>query len=32
MGKAPITEFDAYVDKWHKLGGDDITAEVNAAK
>ena len=32
MGTAPITEFDTYVDKWHKLGGDDITAEVNAAK
>lgn len=32
MGAAPISEFDTYVDKWHKLGGDDITKEVNAAK
>ncbi|MBM7569470.1 extracellular solute-binding protein [Paenibacillus sacheonensis] len=32
MGKAPVDEFDAYVTKWKKLGGDDITKEVNAAK
>ncbi|GGD85341.1 extracellular solute-binding protein [Paenibacillus nasutitermitis] len=32
MGSAPIDEFDAYVAKWKKLGGDDITKEVNAAK
>ncbi|MBW7452661.1 extracellular solute-binding protein [Paenibacillus sepulcri] len=32
MGTAPVDEFDAYVMKWKKLGGDDITKEVNAAK
>ncbi|QHT62252.1 extracellular solute-binding protein [Paenibacillus lycopersici] len=32
MGKAPVDEFDSYVTKWKKLGGDDITKEVNAAK
>ncbi|MBB6671276.1 extracellular solute-binding protein [Cohnella nanjingensis] len=32
MGAAPVDEFDAYVTKWRKLGGDDITKEVNAAK
>ena len=32
MGAAPIEEFDNYVDNWKKLGGDDITKEVNEAK
>jgi putative aldouronate transport system substrate-binding protein len=32
MGAAPVDAFDAYVEKWKKLGGDDITKEVNAAK
>jgi len=32
MGSAPLDEFDSYVEKWKKLGGDDITKEVNAAK
>jgi putative aldouronate transport system substrate-binding protein len=27
----PITEFDKFVDNWKKLGGDQITKEVNAA-
>lgn len=25
----PITDFDAFVDDWNKLGGEQITAEVN---
>ncbi|MCD9021722.1 extracellular solute-binding protein [Cohnella silvisoli] len=29
MGKAPIDEFDKFVDQWKKLGGDQITKEVN---
>ncbi|MFC5404709.1 extracellular solute-binding protein [Cohnella soli] len=29
MGATPISEFDKYVGSWRKLGGDDITAEVN---
>lgn len=29
MGAAPISEFDKFVDSWKKLGGDDITKEVN---
>ena len=29
MGKAPIEEFDAFVDQWKRLGGDQITKEVN---
>ncbi len=32
MGTASIDEFDTYVDNWKKLGGDDITKEVNEAK
>lgn len=32
IGAAPIDEFDSYVEKWRKLGGDDITKEINAAK
>jgi putative aldouronate transport system substrate-binding protein len=32
MGISPISDFDKYVDQWHKLGGDDITNEVNAVK
>ena len=30
VGSAPITEFDKYVESWGKLGGNDITNEVNA--
>ncbi|MCR2804863.1 extracellular solute-binding protein [Paenibacillus soyae] len=29
MGEAPISEFDKFVEEWKKLGGDQITAEVN---
>jgi putative aldouronate transport system substrate-binding protein len=29
MGAAPIDEFDNYVSNWKKLGGDQITQEVN---
>ncbi|KIL40758.1 ABC transporter substrate-binding protein [Gordoniibacillus kamchatkensis] len=29
MGSAPIDEFDKYVSSWKKLGGDDITKEIN---
>ncbi len=32
MGIAPVSDFDKYVEQWHKLGGDDITDEVNAVK
>lgn len=32
MGVSPISDFDKYVEQWHKLGGDDITNEVNAVK
>lgn len=32
MGSSPVNEFDQFVDKWKKLGGDDITKEVNAVK
>ncbi|MBU5348311.1 extracellular solute-binding protein [Paenibacillus lautus] len=28
-GKAPISEFDTFVEKWKKSGGDEITAEIN---
>jgi putative aldouronate transport system substrate-binding protein len=28
-GNAPISEFDKFVDDWKKLGGDQITKEVN---
>lgn len=30
MGTDSVDAFDAYVDKWKKLGGDNITEEVNA--
>ena len=30
MGASPITDFDKFVDNWKKLGGDQITTEVNA--
>ncbi|THF76672.1 extracellular solute-binding protein [Cohnella fermenti] len=30
MGESPIGDFDKYVEDWKKLGGDDITKEVNA--
>ncbi|MCD9020661.1 extracellular solute-binding protein [Cohnella silvisoli] len=29
MGAAPIDEFDKFVENWKKLGGDQITKEVN---
>jgi putative aldouronate transport system substrate-binding protein len=29
MGAAPVDEFDKFVDQWRKLGGDEITKEVN---
>jgi len=29
MGAAHIDEFDKFVENWKKLGGDEITAEVN---
>lgn len=29
LGSAPLSDFDKYVEDWRKLGGDDITAEVN---
>jgi len=28
-GQKPLTAWDDFVDQWHKLGGDQITAEVN---
>ncbi|WP_372632609.1 extracellular solute-binding protein [Cohnella sp.] len=28
-GSAPVSDFDKFVADWHKLGGDQITAEVN---
>lgn len=29
MGKAPIEDFDKFVDQWKKLGGEEITKEIN---
>ena len=29
MGKADISEFDTFVEDFNKLGGSDMTAEVN---
>ncbi|HEX2945960.1 MAG TPA: extracellular solute-binding protein [Clostridia bacterium] len=29
MGEAPISEFDNFVSDWNKLGGKDITRDVN---
>ncbi|MBO9607850.1 MAG: extracellular solute-binding protein [Paenibacillaceae bacterium] len=29
MGESPVDDFDKFVADWHKLGGDDITKEVN---
>jgi putative aldouronate transport system substrate-binding protein len=29
MGGAPLSEFDSYTESWKKLGGNDITKEVN---
>lgn len=29
MGSSPIDEFDDFVENWKKLGGDDITNEIN---
>jgi len=31
MGEKPIDEFDKFVNTWKSIGGDDITAEVQAA-
>lgn len=30
MGEKPIDEFDKFVETWHKMGGQEITDEVNA--
>lgn len=30
MGEKPIDEFDKFVDTWYKMGGQEITDEVNA--
>ena len=32
MGVEPIEAFDTFVVNWKNMGGDDITAEVNAAR
>ncbi|OXS57309.1 hypothetical protein B1A99_17625 [Cohnella sp. CIP 111063] len=32
MGESPITEFDKFASEWKKLGGDQITEEVNERK
>lgn len=29
MGETPISAFDEYVDTWLKLGGEEMTQEVN---
>ncbi|WP_068779866.1 extracellular solute-binding protein [Paenibacillus sp. GM2] len=29
MGEAPLSEFDKFVDTWHRTGGDEILAEIN---
>lgn len=29
MGAASIDEFDKFAENWKKLGGDEVTAEVN---
>ncbi|RAV23148.1 hypothetical protein [Paenibacillus contaminans] len=29
MGESKVDEFDTFVANWHKLGGDQITKEVN---
>ncbi|WP_164545699.1 extracellular solute-binding protein [Paenibacillus albus] len=31
MGKKPISEFDSFVASWNKMGGEQITNEVNEA-
>jgi putative aldouronate transport system substrate-binding protein len=31
LGDAPVDEFDSFVAEWRKLGGDDMTREVNEA-
>ena len=30
MGESPIEEFDKFVDDWYKIGGEEITNEVNS--
>lgn len=32
VGNAPLEQFDAFVDQWHKQGGEQITKEVNEVK
>ncbi|OUS76437.1 hypothetical protein B1748_12195 [Paenibacillus sp. MY03] len=29
VGESSVDEFDSFVEKWHKLGGDEITNEIN---
>ncbi|MNI81013.1 hypothetical protein D3C73_1375910 [compost metagenome] len=28
-GSAPVSDYDTFVENWKKLGGDQITEEVN---
>ncbi len=30
MGESPISDFDKFVDDWYKIGGEEITKEVNS--
>jgi len=30
IGNRPLSDFDKFVSEWHKNGGDDVTADVNA--
>ncbi len=32
VGESSIDEFDSFVEKWHKLGGEQITSEINEWK
>lgn len=32
MGEAPVSDFDKFVEEWKKLGGDEMTKEVNAVQ
>ncbi len=32
MGEKPISEFDNFVEQWYKMGGTEITAEVEAER
>lgn len=29
VGESSVDEFDSFVEKWHRLGGDEITNEIN---